>query len=321
MRAIVLAEHGGPDRFRFEQRKDPAPEAGEILVENRAIGINFIDIYQRKGLYPVALPAVLGSEGAGVVTAVGAGVEGFRKGDRVAYLAGAAYAEETRAPAAMAAKLPDAISDEIAAATFLKGLTAEMLVRQICPLKRGDTALVHAAAGGVGTLLCQWAAHLGAEVLAVVGTEAKADVARAAGAAHVVVRDQTSDLAGAVRALTNGLGVRVVYDSVGAATFTASLDSLAMRGMMVSYGNASGPVPPFAPLELSRRGSLFLTRPTLFHYTAGGRLAAMAADLFDLIARGVLKPAAPKVFALDEVADAHALLESGATTGSIVLKA
>ncbi|MEE2690229.1 MAG: quinone oxidoreductase [Pseudomonadota bacterium] len=321
MKAIVLKEHGGPEGLAVETRETPAPSPGEIVVANSVAGVNFIDIYQRRGLYPLSLPAVLGGEGAGVVKSVGAEVTALRPGDRVAwYGGGGGYAEETVLPAGMAAKIPDAVSDEIAAATFLKGLTAEMLARQVYPLKKGDRALIHAAAGGVGTLLVQWAKHLGAEIIAVVGSKAKEATARDAGAQHVIVRDETADIAAAVRSLTGGKGVEVVYDSVGAATFAASLDSLAMRGVMVSYGNASGPVPAFAPLELARRGSLFLTRPTLFHYATPDRLQQMAADLFAMLEKGVLRPAAPTVFPLEKAGEAQALLETGATTGSIVLK-
>ncbi len=321
MKAVVLKEHGGPEGLALETRESLKPGAGEIVVANAFAGLNFIDIYQRRGLYPVALPAVLGGEGAGAVKAVGAGVKEFRAGDRVAwYGGGGGYAEETVVPAGMAAKIPGAVSDETAAAAFLKGLTAEMLARQVYPLKPGDTALIHAAAGGVGTLLVQWAKHLGASVIAVVGSKEKEKVATAAGADHVIVRAGTADIAGAARALTGGRGVNVVYDSVGAATFTASLDSLAPRGTMVTYGNASGPVPAFAPLELARRGSLFLTRPTLFHYATPGRLQEMAADLFAMLEKGVLKPAAPTVFPLEKAGEAQALLETGTTTGSIVLR-
>lgn len=321
MKAVVLAEHGGPEVLRLEERQRPVAGPGGIVVDNLCAGLNFIDIYQRRGLYPVALPAVLGSEGAGVVAEVGDGIDDLKPGDRVAWFgAGGGYAGASAVPAGMAAKIPDGVSDETAAAVFLKGLTAEMLVRQVYPLKAGDAALVHAAAGGVGVLLCQWAAHLGARVIAVVGTRAKATVAEAAGAAQVIVRDETPDIAVAARAATDGKGVKVVYDSVGAATFTASLDSLAPRGMMVSYGNASGPVPPTAPLELARRGSLFLTRPTLFHYATPERLPAMAAALFDMLAKGALRPPPPKVFPLEKAGEAQALLETGTTTGAIVLK-
>jgi NADPH2:quinone reductase len=320
MKAVILSEHGSAEALKLEERAGPAPGAGEILVENRAIGVNFIDIYQRRGLYPVALPACLGGEGAGIVTAVGAGVAGLKAGDRVAYLSGSgAYAEQIALPAAMAAPLPEGVAFETAAAMFLKGLTAHMLL-EIFPMKPGKSALIHAAAGGVGTLLTQWAAHLGGEIIAVVGERAKEKIAREAGANAVIIRKETPDIAAEVRKLTRGRGVDAAFDSVGAATFAASLDSLAPKGMMVSYGNASGPVPPIAPLELGRRGSLFLTRPSLFHYATPDRLRAMAGNVFRMLTGGVLRPAAPTAFALAEAPAAHRLLESGASTGSIVLR-
>ncbi len=320
MKELVLTALGGPEGFSLREGEARAPEQHEIRVRNKAIGVNFIDIYQRKGLYPVGLPAILGQEGAGVVVAAGANAP-FREGDRVAYLSGAGgYADETVVDAGRAARIPDAVPDEIAAAAFLKGLTAEMLLRQVHPLKAGEIALITAAAGGVGALLCQWAVHLGARVIAVVGDAAKEAAVRESGVADVIDRSKTADLAGAVRSLTNGRGVDVAYDSVGAATFEASLDSLALRGMMVSYGNASGPVAPIAPLELTRRGSLSLARPSLFHYALPERLPAMAAAVFDLIAAGVLRPRIAATFALADGAEAHRLLEAGKTIGSIILK-
>jgi len=320
MKQIVLTETGGPENFSLHERSVAEPKPHEIRVRNSAIGVNFIDIYQRRGLYPVSTPCVLGQEGAGVVVAAGAD-QPFKTGDRVAYLSGAAaYAEEIVIDASRAAHIPDAVEDDLAAAAFLKGLTVEMLVRQVFPLKKGQTALVTAAAGGVGTLLTQWANHIGASVIALVGGPEKAKAAAANGVAHVIDRNASPETASAVRALTNGRGVDVVYDSVGAATFEASLDSLAMRGMMVTYGNASGPVPPVSPLELSRRGSLSLIRPTLFHYATPDRLPDMAAALFDLMAKGVLKPAIAARFPLEKTADAHRLLEAGKSIGSIVLK-
>lgn len=320
MKEIVLAALGGPENFALRERAPTTPQAGQIRIRNKAVGVNFIDIYQRKGLYPVAMPAVLGQEGAGVVIEAGEGAA-FRPGERVAYLSGGgAYAEEIVIDAARAARLPAGVGDDLAAASFLKGLTAEMLVRQIYPLKAGDSALVTAAAGGVGTLLTQWAAHLGARVIAIVGGPEKVAAAKSNGAADVIDRSATRDTASAVRALTEGRGVNVVYDSVGAATFESSLDSLALRGMMVTYGNASGPVPPVAPLDLARRGSLSLIRPTLFHYATPDRLPAMAAAMFDLLARGVLKPAIAARLPLDKAADAHRLLEGGKTIGSIILE-
>lgn len=320
MKEVVLTQIGGPENFAVREALPAHLPAGSVRVRNAAIGVNFIDIYQRKGLYPVATPAVLGQEGAGVVIEAGAGAP-FSVGERVAYLSGlGAYAGETVVDAARVARLPDGVSDEAAAASFLKGLTAYMLVRDVFPLKSGQTALVTAAAGGVGSLLVPWAAHLGARVIAVVGGPAKIAAARDSGAGDIIDRSATPDIAAEVRRLTNGRGVDVVYDSVGAATFEASLDSLAPRGMMVTYGNASGPVPPVAPLELARRGSLSLVRPVLFHYATPDRLPMMAAALFDLIAGGVLRPKIAGDFPLDAVADAHRLLEAGGTVGSIILK-
>jgi NADPH2:quinone reductase len=320
MRSITLSSVGGPENFRLEEAPDPSPGPGQICVRNISIGVNFIDIYQRRGLYPITLPAVLGQEAAGVVAAAGPGA-GFAIGERVAYLSGGgAYAEHTLVDAGRAAKIPFEAGDEVAAASFLKGLTAEMLVRQVYPLKSGETALVTAAAGGVGSLLCQWAAHIGARVIAVVGEASKVAAARANGAHEIIDRRSTTDLAGAVRDLTGGRGVDVVYDSVGAATFESCLDALALRGMMVTYGNASGPAPAIAPLELTRRGSLTLARPSLFHYATPERLPAKAAALFDLLGAGILKPRIAAAFPLDSAADAHRLLESGAAVGAIILK-
>ncbi len=319
-KAVFLDEHGGPERFELREQTLSAPDPGEIRVRHKAVGLNFIDIYQRKGLYPVSLPGVLGSEAAGVVEEVGEGVDEFKPGDRVACLYGAgAYAEEGTAPAAMAAKIPDGVSDDAAAAIFLKGLTAEMLLRQVYPLKAGDTCLIHAAAGGVGSLLCQWAKHIGARVIAIVGSAEKEAIARENGADEVIIRTQTENLASEVRRLTGGAGVEVVYDSIGEATFEASLDSLALRGHMVTYGNASGPVPAVSPLELMRRGSLTLTRPSLFHYATPDRLPAMAAALFEMVASGAVKPKIAHRLPLSEIAEAHRLLESGKTTGAIIL--
>ncbi|WP_428407271.1 quinone oxidoreductase family protein [Hyphococcus sp.] len=319
-KAVFLDDHGGPEGFSMRKHDLPAPGFGQIQLRHKAIGLNFIDIYQRKGLYPVELPAVLGSEAAGVIETVGDGVEGFSPGDRAACLhSSGAYAERANGAAVLCAKIPDGVSDEQAAAIFLKGLTVEMLVRQIYPLKAGEACLVHAAAGGVGTLLCQWAKHLGARVIAVVGAPEKEAVARENGADDVIIRTQTDNIASEVRRLTDGRGVEVVYDSVGAATFEASLDSLSLRGHMVSFGNASGPVPAVSPLELMRRGSLTLTRPSLFHYATPERLPCMAATLFDMVAKGALKPKIEHRFPLSDVAGAHRLLESGKSAGAIVI--
>ena len=319
MKAVTLSALGGPENFAVTEMASADLPPGSIRVRNKAIGVNFIDIYQRKGLYPVSLPAVLGQEGAGVVVAAGDGAA-FKPGDRVAYLGFSTYADETIVDAARAALIPMGVSDDLAAAAFLKGLTAAMLVKDVYPLKAGETALVTAAAGGVGSLLTQWATHLGARVIAIVGDSAKIAAAKANGTDAVINRKETPDTAGKVRALTSGKGVEVVYDSVGAATFEASLDSLGLRGMMVSYGNASGPVPAIQPLDLTRRGSLTLARPSLFHYATPDRLAEMAKAVFDLIGQGVLRPTIAKTFPLAAAGDAHRLLEAGETIGAIVLK-
>ena len=319
MRAIVLEEHGDADRLIARDLARPAADAGMLLIRNTCVGVNFIDIYQRRGLYPVGLPAVLGSEGVGVVEAAGEGAP-FAPGARVAYLCGGgAYAEYAHVDACRAAQIPDQVSDETAAAGFLKGLTAEMLVRQVYALRRGDAALIHAAAGGVGTLLVQWARHIGARVIAVVGGAEKERIARENGADEVIDRLTSSDIAAEVRVLTHGRGVDVAYDSIGAETFISSLDSIAMRGMMVSYGNASGPPPAISPLELSRRGSLTLSRPSLFHYATQERLPAMAERVFALFAQGALTPRVAARVPFEEAAHAHRLLESGATIGAIIL--
>jgi NADPH2:quinone reductase len=320
MKAVVLSAIGGPENLLTEERARAPLTAGEVRIRNTAIGVNFIDIYQRKGLYPVATPCVLGQEGAGVVVEAGSGAP-YAPGARLAYLSGfGAYAEETVVDANRCALIPDEVSGDVAAAFFLKGLTAHMLLKAVYPLKAGQSALITAAAGGVGTVLCQWAARLGARVIAVVGDETKIAPAKANGASDVINRAATTSLSAEVRALTNGRGVDVVYDSVGAATFETSLDSLALRGMMVTYGNASGPSPAIAPLDLTRRGSLTLARPSLFHYATPDRLPAMAADLFAMLASGALRPTIAASFPLERTADAHRLLESGTAIGAIILK-
>jgi NADPH2:quinone reductase len=263
---------------------------------------------------------VIGGEGAGRVVATGAGAP-FTIGARVAYLSGGGgYAEKIVVPASRAVLLPKGVAAEIAAASFLKGLTAEMLLRQVYPVRKGARALVYAAAGGVGTILTQWAVHLGVEAIAVVGDEEKARLARSLGAREAIIRTKTASISGRVRELTGGKGVEVVYDSVGAATFQDSLDSLSPKGMMVSYGNASGAVPPFAPMELAQRGSLFLTRPSLFAYATAEALPGMAAALFQVIESGAVKVAPPIILPLAEAREAHRRLESGRTTGSLVLR-
>lgn len=319
-KAVFLDKHGGPDVFERREHDPGPPGPGELRIRHTAIGLNFIDIYQRTGLYPVSLPAILGSEAAGVIDAIGPDVTGFKAGDRVVWCGGGGgYSEIANIAAAICAPVPSTVSDEIAAASFLKGLTTEMLVRQVYRLSANDTCLVYAASGGVGTLLTQWASKIGARVIAVVGNDAKAAAAISNGASDAIIRTKTDSISAKVRELTGGAGVNVVYDSVGASTFEASLDSLALRGHMVTFGNASGPVPAVSPLDLSRRGSLTLTRPTLFHYATPDRRPAMAAALFDMIARGAVKPAIGARFELANIADAHRLLESGDSTGAIVL--
>ncbi|RPI14143.1 MAG: quinone oxidoreductase [Lysobacterales bacterium] len=319
--AIRIHAHGGPEVLRWESVPDAEPGPGEVLIRQTAIGLNLIDVYERTGLYPSALPTGLGREGAGVVEAVGPGVRGVAVGDRVAYASGqaGAYAQERVLPADRVVHIPEGVSDRLAAAAMLKGMTAQFLLRRTHRVRKRDAVVIHAAAGGVGLIAAQWAHHLGALVIGVVGSEAKVDLARGHGCDHVLVSGR-DDLARRVRELTGGVGAHVVYDSVGKDTFASSLDSLRPLGTMVSYGNASGPVPPVAPLELARRGSLFLTRPILFHYIAKrADLERSAADLFDVIGRGVVRIEIGQSYALQDVAEAHRALEGRRTTGSTVL--
>jgi len=318
--AIQVARTGGPEVLEAAEVADPVPGDGELLVTVAAAGVNFIDVYRRTGLYPVPLPSVPGSELAGRVLAVGAGVTDVVPGDLVASSdAAGAYAELAVVPAARAVRVPDGVTAEQAAAVLLQGLTAQYLVTDTFPLRSGQRCLVHAAAGGVGLLLVQLARSLGAEVFATVGSPAKADLARAAGAHHVVVTSE-QDFRTAVEALAGPRSVDVVYDGVGRDTFTGGLDLLRPRGMMVTFGNASGPVDPISPLELSRRGSLFLTRPTLGDYVATpAELRARAADVLGRVAAGTLDVRIGARFPLARAADAHRLLESRESTGKIVL--
>ncbi len=318
---IRIHQHGGPEVLKYEPVDVGTPGRGEVRLRHTAIGLNFIDVYDRTGLYPLTLPAILGREAAGIVTGVGRGVRGLREGDRVAYVlhVPGAYVDERVVPADRMVKLPTEVSDVQAAAAMLKGLTAQYLLRSTYRVKRGDPVVIHAASGGVGLIAVQWARHLGAEVIAVTGSGEKAELAREHGAQHTILLGR-ADLAARVREITRGRGVPVVYDSVGRDTFTASLDCLRPRGLMVSYGNASGPVPPFAPLELSKRGSLYLTRPTLFHYIATRReLERAAAELFEVIGSGAVKIRIGQTFALADAALAHRELEARHTTGSTVL--
>ncbi len=290
-------------------------------MRHGAIGLNFIDVYQRSGLYKLPLPSGLGIEAAGTVTALGPDVTGFGLGDRIAYAGGppGAYSQERLLPAAKAVKLPAAVSEEAAAALMLKGMTAYYLLHLTFPVRPGHTLLMHAAAGGVGSVLVPWAKHLGATVIGTAGSAEKARLAREAGCDHVILyREQ--DFAAEVKALTGGAGVDVVYDSVGKDTFAGSLDSLKRRGMMVSFGNASGKVAPFEPVLLADKGSLFLTRPTLAHYTATrDELESAANALFEVIARGVVQPQIQQRYALGDVARAHTDLEARRTTGATLL--
>ncbi|MGH7106935.1 MAG: quinone oxidoreductase family protein [Acetobacteraceae bacterium] len=320
-KAIRIHQTGGPDVLRWEDVPTPEPGAGEALVRHQAVGLNFVDVYFRSGLYKAPnLPFTPGMEGAGTVLAVGAGVNGLAPGDRVAYGTGAmgAYATERVIAADRLLKLPKTISFVTAAAMMLAGMTAQYLLRRTYVVKRGDTILVHAAAGGVGLIVCQWAKHLGARVIGVVSTPEKAELARANGADHVLIGH--TDLAAEVKKITDGVMVPVVYDSVGKDTFMASLDCLAPLGMMVSFGNASGPVPPFEISILTAKGSLFLTRPTLATYAAKrGDLERTTAELFSVVESGAVKIRVNQTFPLAGAAAAHQALEARQTTGSTVL--
>jgi len=320
MLAIRIHETGGPEKLRADDVPVPAPGAGEVRFRVEAAGVNFIDTYKRSGLYAVKLPHTLGQEAAGVVTAVGAGVTNFKIGDRVGSAAvNGGYAAEALAPAAQTMHVPAGVNSQLAAAVLLQGMTAHYLACDTWPLKPGDTALVHAAAGGVGLLLVQIAKKRGARVFATVGTGAKAQLAREAGADAVCVYSR-ENFAEAARAFTGGRGVDVVYDGVGKETFDGSLASLRPRGLLASFGNASGAVPPFAPLVLSQRGSLFFTRPTLAHYTqTPAELRTRSGDLFAWIATCALKVRIGATFALTAAADAHRALEGRGTTGKVML--
>jgi NADPH2:quinone reductase len=321
MKAVRITETGGADVIRITDVGAPTAGPGEIVIRQRAIGVNFIDTYHRTGLYPIPLPSGLGLEGAGEVVEVGADVTRFKVGDRAGFCSGpiGAYAELHAVPAARAVKIPDGVSDDIAAASMLKGMTARYLLKRTYPLKAGEFAIVHAAAGGVGQIAVQWAAHIGAVVIAVVGSAAKGEIAKALGAAHVIDTSK-EDIVTRVREITKGEGAHVSYDSVGKNTFQASLDSLRPLGMFVSFGNASGAAPPFDPGILAQKGSLFFTRPTLFTYTRTPELLQETADdLFDVIAKGIVKIAPPTRYALADTAQAHRDLEARKTTGSLVL--
>ena len=320
--AIRIHQTGGPEVLQWEAVQVGKPGPGEIRLRQAAAGLNYIDVYHRTGAYPVQTPATPGMESAGVVEEVGAGVTEMKVGDRVAYASApmGAYAEARLMPADRVVKVPDGISDVQAASMMLKGMTAQYLLRRTYRVKAGDTILVHAAAGGVGLILCQWAKHLGATVIGTVGSEEKAALARANGCAHTVIYTR-EDFQSRVMEITGGKKVPVVYDSVGKDTFARSLDCLQPMGMMVLYGAASGPVPPFDLGQLAAKGSLFITRPTLFVYTAKREdLVASATELFDLVLHGAVKLHVNQTYALKDAAQAHRDLEARKTTGSTVLK-
>ena len=319
--AIRMHQAGGPEVMSWEEVEvgDPAPT--EARVRHAAVGLNYIDIYHRTGLYPLPLPSGLGLEAAGVVEAVGSTVTDLRPGDRVAYAGGpvGAYSQVRCLPADRLLKVPDAIDFRTAAAMMLQGLTSAYLLRRTCRVEAGDAVLIHAAAGGVGLIACQWAKALGATVIGTVSNDAKAALATAHGCDHVIHYTR-EDFARRVREITGGAGVRVVYDGVGKDTFAGSLDSLQTCGMLVSFGNASGPVPPFDPLLLSQKGSLFLTRPTLMHYTAKrADLVALGSELFDVVGAGKVRIEVNQTYPLADVANAHRDLEARKHTGSTVL--
>ena len=323
--AIVIKQTGGPEVLLWEQIDLPEIRSGQVLLRHTAVGFNMVDTYIRKGLYPADLPMIPGSEAAGVVEAVAADVEGFTSGDRVVYLAPPSgpgtYSERTVIDATNLIKIPDAVSDETAAASLLKGLTAWALLRRTFPVKQGDTILVYAAAGGVGSIMCQWARHLGAQVIGIVGSDAKVKIATENGCDKIINRKR-QDIVETVRKLTDGKGVPVVYDSLGRDTFERSLDCLQPTGLMVSYGNATGPVPPVNILTLMQKGSLFLTRPRFSHYIHGPEdLQLATGELFELIQTGVVKIHIGQRFPLQDASRAHMAAESAQTVGSTILVA
>lgn len=319
-KAIRIERTGGPEVLRLVDVNVGPPGPGEARLRQTAVGVDFVDIYHRTGLYPLSLPTGIGVEAAGVVVEVGAGVDLVKPGDRVAYLAApGAYATERVVPADRLVRLPGSLSDTMAAGVWLKGLTVGALVLRTYPVKAGDTVLVHAAAGGVGSIMCQWLRALGATVIGVVSTEEKAMAARLLGCNHVVISAR-EDFVARVREITGGRGVPVVYDSVGKATFDGSLDCLQPLGTMVSFGNASGPVPPIDVGLLGRKGSLFLTRPSAFHYVARREdLERYAAALLEMIGSGKVKVDVTRTWPLAQAAEAHRALEGRGTTGSLVL--
>ena len=321
MKAIRFAHNGGPEVLQWQDCNLDALAAGEVRLRHTAIGLNYIDTYHRSGLYPVPLPSGLGLEACGVVEAVGQGVKGFKPGDRVAYGSGpiGAYAELRNIPINRIIKIPKSISDETAAGMMLKGMTVRYLLRATYKVKRGETILLHAAAGGVGLILSQWAKALGVKVIGTVGSDDKIAIAKAHGCAHVI-NSRTEDVAARVREITKGQGVPVVYDGVGQATMMASLNSLKPRGMLVCFGNASGPVKDFDVGLLAAKGSLYLTRPTLFHYTAtDADFKETAADVIEMVKSGKVKIPINQRYALKDASQAHRDLQDRKTTGATVL--
>lgn len=318
--AIQLHRPGGPEELVWEAVETGEPGPGQVRIRQTAVGLNFIDVYHRTGLYPQEPPFIPGVEAAGVVERLGPEVDGLKHGDRVAYAGPiGGYAEQRLIAADRLVKLPDDIGDEQAAAMMLKGMTVDMLIRSVRPLKAGDTILVHAAAGGIGLILCQWASALGATVIGTVSSDEKAELARANGCEHPIVYTR-QDFVAEVDRLTGSRKLPVVYDSVGRDTFLKSLDCLQKRGLMVSFGQSSGPVEPFAPRLLAQKGSLFLTRPTLFDYIATREdLEASAASLFDAVRTGKVKADTGQRFPLSQAAEAHRALEARQTTGSTIL--
>jgi NADPH2:quinone reductase len=318
--AVRVHKVGGPEVLTYEEIEVGAPGPGQIRLKQYACGVNYIDTYYRTGLYPAPLPFIPGNEAAGDVTAVGEGVKDFKVGDRVTYnITHGGYAAERLLPADRAIKLPEKISNEQAAAMMLKGMTARYLLRRTFKVEKGMTVLMHAAAGGVGLIICQWASHLGATVIGTAGSKEKAELAKAHGCQHVILYRE-EDFVARVKEITGGKLCDVVYDGVGKDTFPGSLDCLRPLGMFVSFGNASGPVPPFSPLLLQQKGSLFMTRPTLIHYTATrADLLECANDLFDVVASGAVKIPVNQKYPLKDAAKAHQDLESRKTTGTSIL--
>lgn len=323
MHAIEVAEVGGPEVLSYVEKPQPSPGRGEVLVKSEAIGVNYIDTYFRSGSYPREVPFVLGTEVAGTVAAVGDGVTTLSVGDRVATAAASgAYAEFATAPAFLVAHVPSAVDVDLAASSLLKGMTAHYLLKSVYPVKAGDAVLIHAGAGGVGLLLTQWATSLGVRVITTVSTPAKAELSRQAGAVEVLdyPGDDPEEFGRRIRELTDGAGVAAVYDGVGASTFDASLASLAVRGTLALFGASSGPVPPFDPQRLNAAGSVYLTRPSLAHFTRTGQeFAWRSGEFFDALAAGSVKVTLSRRYPLADAAKAHRDLQGRQTVGSIVL--